>query len=109
VATALAVTIGSRWATRQIPVPRRIRSVTAAAVARATKGSRVRRYSSGSSAAPVGGGVRREVGMWVCSGRNSEANPRASASRARSAGGGVRSVANTVTPRSTPRTVAADG
>ena len=44
-------------------------SVTAAAAASATNGSRVRLYSSGSSASPVGGGVRRLTGMCVCSGR----------------------------------------
>ena len=38
-ATALAVTIGSRWATRAMPVPTRRRSVTAAAAVRATNGS----------------------------------------------------------------------
>ena len=66
---ALAVTIGSRWAGRAMPVPRVIRSVTAAAAARATNGSSVRLYSSSSSASPVGGGVIRLTGMWVCSGR----------------------------------------
>ena len=68
-ASALAVTIGSRWAGRAMPVPSVMRSVTAAAAARATSGSRVRLYSSGSSGSPVGGGVRRLTGMWVCSGR----------------------------------------
>ena len=68
-ATALAVTIGSRWAGSAMPVPSRMRSVTALAAASATNGSSVRLYSSGSSAAPVGGGVRRLTGMWVCSGR----------------------------------------
>ena len=66
---ALAVTIGSRWASTQMPVPSRIRSVTAAAAASVTSGSSVRLYSSASSASPVGGGVRRLMGMWVCSGR----------------------------------------
>ena len=65
---ALAVTIGSRCATRQMPVPSRIFSVVAAASASATIGSSVRLYSSGSSASPVGGGVRRLSGMCVCSG-----------------------------------------
>ena len=41
-ATDLAVTMGSRWATRAIPVPTRRRSVTAAAAVRATNGSRAR-------------------------------------------------------------------
>ncbi|GIU89694.1 MAG: hypothetical protein KatS3mg010_0793 [Acidimicrobiia bacterium] len=100
-ATAFAVTIGSRCATRQTPVPSRMRSVTDAAVASATSGSTVRLYSSRSSASPVGGGVRRLVGMCVCSGRNSEARPRASASRARSATSIVRSVANIVIPKRT--------
>jgi hypothetical protein len=69
VAIALAVTIGSRWAGRATPVPSLIRSVTAAAAASATNGSGVRAYSSGRVSAPVGGGVRRDTGMWVCSGR----------------------------------------
>src|SRR5436190_1263329 len=98
-ATALAVTIGSRCATRQIPVPTTSRSVTAAAIARATNGSRVRLYSSASSASPVGGGVRRLVGMWVCSGTYSEYKPRASISRASSTGPTVWSVMNIVTPK----------
>jgi hypothetical protein len=68
VATAFAVTIGSRWATRQIPVPTTNWSVTAAAIASATNGSSVRLYSSRRSASPVGGGVVRLVGMCVCSG-----------------------------------------
>ena len=59
VATALAVTMGSRWAGRAMPVPRRMRSVTAAAAARATNGSSVRLYSSGSSAVA---GRRRACG-----------------------------------------------
>ncbi|MDC0682477.1 hypothetical protein POL72_32405 [Sorangium sp. wiwo2] len=41
-ATSFAVTIGSRRATRQMPVPRRMREVTAAAAESATKGSSVR-------------------------------------------------------------------
>ena len=64
VATALAVTIGSRCATRQMPVPTTSRSVAAAAIASATNGSSVRLYSSRSSASPVGGGrapARRDV------------------------------------------------
>jgi hypothetical protein len=67
-ATALAVTMGSRCATRQIPVPSWMRSVTAAAAVRARNGSCVRLYSSGSSP-PAGYGVRRLTGMWVCSGK----------------------------------------
>ena len=61
-ATDLANVIGWCCATRQIPVPRLRRSVTAAAAARPTNGSSVRRYSSGSSV-PPGHGVRRLVGM----------------------------------------------
>ena len=68
-ATALAVTMGSRCATRQIPVPRRMREVTDAAAPSATNGSSVRLYSSGRSGSPVGGGVFRLTGMWVCSGK----------------------------------------
>ena len=58
-----------------MPVPSRMRSVTVAAAASATNGSSVRLYSSGSSASPVGGGVRRSTGMCVCSGRYSESKP----------------------------------
>ena len=97
-ATALAVASGSCWATRQMPVPTRRRSVTEAAAARATKGSRHRRYCSGSSASPVGGGVSRLVGMWVCSGTHRESKPRSSAARASSATAMERSVAKMVTP-----------
>ena len=42
--------------------------VTAAAAARATNGSSDRLYSS-ANGSPAGAGVRRLVGMWVCSGR----------------------------------------
>jgi len=59
-----------------------MRAVTAAAAASAPNGSTVRLYSSGSVASPVGGGVRRLVGMWVCSGIYNEWKPRASTSRA---------------------------
>ncbi len=42
VATSLAVTIGSRWMSSEMPVPRRRRSVTIAAAVRAMNGSRMR-------------------------------------------------------------------
>ncbi len=100
-AIALAVTIGSRCATTQIPVPRRMWSVTADAAASATSGSSVRLYSSARTSSPVGGGVRRDVGMWVCSGRYRDAKPRSSAARASAAGSIVSSVANIVMPSST--------
>ncbi len=48
-----------------------------------------------------GGGVRRLVGMWVCSGTYSECRPRASTSRASSTGPMVWSVMNIVTPNFT--------
>ena len=70
----------------------------AAAAASATSGSTERLYSSASTSSPVGGGVRRLVGMWVCSGIQTESNPRSSASRASSCTGIDRSVAKIVTP-----------
>ena len=82
-AASFALTIGSRSVRRQIPVPRRMVLVAAAATARATKGSRVCQYSRGSSG-PPGHGLRRLAGMWVCSGTNSDSKPRCSASRASS-------------------------
>ena len=94
----MAVTIGSRCATRQMPVPTTSRSVAAAAIASATNGSSVRLYSSRSSASPVGGGVSRLVGMCVCSGTYSECSPRSSTARASSTGPIVWSVMNIVTP-----------
>src|SRR5205823_3763703 len=99
-ATSFARRIGSRWPTRQIPVPSWSRSVTTAAAVSARKGSYVREYSSGSSP-PPGYGVRRDVGMCVCSGRNSASKPRASASRASASGRMARSVENICTPTST--------
>lgn len=98
VATALAVTIGSRCATSAMPVPISSLVVTTAAAVSATNGSSVRLYSSASSLSPVGGGVLRLTGMCVCSGRYSEPSPRTSTSRARSSGRIERSVANIVTP-----------
>ena len=72
--------------------------VADAAAPSATSGSRQRRYSSASSASPVGGGVRRLTGMWVCSGSHSDCRPRASASRASSTMSMLTSVANIVIP-----------
>ena len=69
----------------------------AAPAAMATKGSKVRVYSSGSSP-PAGYGVRRPVGMWVCSGKKSDSKPRLSSSRARTSGRMDKSVGNIVTP-----------
>ena len=77
--------IGSRWMTRQIAVPIRILSVASAIVASATNGSWMREYSRGSSP-PAGWALSREAGMWVCSVTNTDSNPRASQSRASSAG-----------------------
>ena len=83
VAASFALTIGSRSVRRQIPVPRRIVLVAAAATPSATKGSRVCQYSRGRSA-PPGQALRRLAGMWVCSGMNSDSKPRSSAARASS-------------------------
>ena len=88
-AIVLAWTIGSCWATSEMPVPRRRRSVTVAAAARATNGSSVRRYSSGSSG-PPGHGVRRLVGMCVCSVTHSDSKPRSSSSRRQAGRAGSR-------------------
>ena len=79
-------------------MPSRSVVVADAAAARATSGSRQRRYSSASSALPVGGGVRRLTGMWVCSGSHSDCSPRASAARASSTMSMLTSVANIVIP-----------
>ena len=104
-ATALAVTIGSRCAGSRTPVPSRSVVVSAAAAASATSGSTDRLYSSASSASPVGGGVRRLVGMWVCSGIQIESKPRSSAATARSTTSIDSSVANMVTPKRMGRSV----
>ena len=80
-------------------MPTRRLVVAAATAARATSGSSDRLYSSGSSASPVGGGVRRDTGMWVCSGSHSDRSPRASASRASSTTSMLTSVANMVIPK----------
>jgi hypothetical protein len=82
-ATSFAVTIGSRSITRQMPVATFSRVVTAAAVASATNGSWVCQYSLG-SVGPPGHGLRRDTGMCVCSGSQSDSKPRSSAARARS-------------------------
>jgi hypothetical protein len=70
-ATSLAVTIVSRSMMRQMPVPTLSRRVAAAAAMSDTKGSCVCEYSRGSSP-PPGKGVRRLVGICVCSGTNSD-------------------------------------
>ncbi len=95
---ALALAMGSRWAASMMPVPTRRRSVTMAAAVMATTGSRQRQYCSGRSP-PPGHGVSRLAGMWVCSGTQSESNPRASASRASSTMPIERSVGNIVIPK----------
>ena len=59
--------------------------VTAAAIDNATKRSWVCMYSFGSTG-PPGHGLRRDVGMWVCSGSQIDSKRRASASRARTSG-----------------------
>ena len=86
-AISLAVVMGSRSTTRQMPVPRSRRSVTADAAASATKGSWPCQYSFDSSP-PPGNGVARLAGMWVCSGKNKLSKPRSSAALA-TAGGGM--------------------
>ena len=96
-ATSLAVTIGSRWMTRQMPVPMRRRRVAAAAAVKATKGSRVWAYSFGRSP-PPGNGVRRLVGMWVCSGTQNDSKPRSSRARASSSTRMAYSVGNMKAP-----------
>jgi hypothetical protein len=85
-ATSFASVIGSRSITRQMPVPTFRFFVTAKAAPAATNGSRVCEYSIGNGA-PPGQGVRRLVGMCVCSGKNSDSNPRSSHALARSWGG----------------------
>ncbi len=90
-AIVLASTIGSCWATSEMPVPSRSRSVADAAAVSATYGSSVRLYSSGRGA-PPGHGVARSVGMWVCSVTHSDSKPRCSSSTARSSGRIDRSV-----------------
>ena len=82
-ATALAVTMGSRSVTRQMPVPMRSVLVAVAAAARPTKGSSVWEYSRGSSPPPRQG-ERRLAGMWVCSGTKRESKPRSSSAGASS-------------------------
>ena len=99
VATAFAVTIGSRCATRQMPVPTRSRSVTAAAIDSATNGSSVRLYSSRELG--VARRRRRDAGSSECAcapARRASASPRSSTARASSTGPIVRSVMNIVTP-----------
>ena len=68
-----------------IPRPTLIVSVAAAAWVAATNGSNRRLYSRGSSP-PAGYGVARLAGMWVCSGKNTDSNPSASARVASHAG-----------------------
>ena len=97
----MARTIGSCWAISVIPVASRNRSVTAAALARATYGSSVRRYSSGRTG-PPGHGVRRLVGMWVCSVTHSDSKPRDSSSVASRSGRIDRSVGKIRAPMSMP-------
>jgi len=55
--------------------------VTAAAIDNATNRSWVWEYSFG-NIGPPGHGLRRDVGMWVCSGNQIDSKRRASASRA---------------------------
>ena len=75
--------IVSRSMIKQMPVPTRSFLVAAAAAISDTNGSRVCLYSSG-SVAPPANGLRRLVGMCVCSGTKSDSKPRSSASRASS-------------------------
>ena len=82
-AMAFAHAMGSCCGTRQIPVPTTRRSVTTAAAVQVTNGSWVCAYILGSSL-PPDHGERRLVGMWVCSGKNSEWKPRSSIARASS-------------------------
>ena len=76
-ATALAVTIGSRWATSRMPVPRR--SVVGGGGGGAEGDERVEAalvlLVDAAWSGATGHGVRRLVGMWVCSGSHSESRP----------------------------------
>ena len=100
-ATALAVTMGSRWAARRMPVPSRRRSVTAAAAPRATSGSRLRLYFSSIGVRPVG-----STGHGSCDWSGCACARGATASRARAPRGAQassrmpieRSVGKTVIP-----------
>src|SRR5262249_46186677 len=95
-ATDLAVVMVSRSMIRQMPVPTRSRFVAAAAAMRATNGSSVCLYCSGSS--PPANGLRRLVGVCVCSGTQRDSKLRASASRASSSMRMAYSVAKMQTP-----------
>ena len=93
VAICFAYAIGSCWAGSDTLVPMRSVVVACATAASITIGSKVRQYISGSSSSPFGGGVSRDAGMCVCSGRYRPANPRCSASTASATGDIERSVA----------------
>jgi hypothetical protein len=80
-ATSLAVMIGSRSTTRQIPLPTRRRLVAAAAAVSATNTSCVCAYLRGNSA-PPGHSDSRDAGMCVCSAKYSAVWPCSSTSRA---------------------------
>ena len=80
-ATSLAIVIGSRSITRQMPLPILMVVVTAAAAVSATNRSCVCQYSLGRSP-PPGNGLLRLAGMWVCSGNQIDSKPRASHSLA---------------------------
>ena len=71
-----------------MPVPSFNVVVTAAAAERATNWSIVRQYSGGRGGAPSRPphGVRRDDGIWECSGIHSASYPRASSSFASSTG-----------------------
>ncbi len=99
-ATSLAVSMGSRCATRQMPVANLSVVVTAAHAPNATNGSNVRQQNSGSGGAPSRPphGVARRVGMWECSANQSDSKPRVSTSRASSMAPIVWSVGKISTP-----------
>ena len=99
-ATSLAVVIGSRSTTRQMPVPSRSFVVACATVASATNGSCVCQYFSGSSP-PRGFGVSRATGMCVCSAKSSVSKPASSAARPSSAGAIEKSVGKVIRPNLT--------
>ena len=84
-AADLAATSTSCSGTSRMPVASLIVSVVPAAAASATNGSWVCQYSCGRSP-PPGQGDWRLVGMWVCSGNQSDSKPRSSASLASSPG-----------------------
>ena len=84
-ATSFAVVMGSRSITRQMPVASLIVLVAAAAAISATNGI-VRVPVLLRQLAAGGVGRLRLAGMCVCSGNQTDSNPRSSQARAKSSG-----------------------